>query len=533
MGRQGDKTKKKVPNGIQDTMTSEVKEEIVEIPHIKSGSLFTCSNLFFLIFSVAMAVIVTSLIVKSVELQNETEKQDNIIKQMKLATEDSDKHWKEKVAKSATMVDTLKDNVQSLEKEKEDLMRQIKGLHNEKEKQDNIIKEMKLSTENSDKLWKEKVAQSATKADTLGDNVQSLEKEKKELMRQIKGLHNQVEVKDKHVSEYHETQLKLQKLLEKKEEELSSLKDNLEQNTANAESEKKSLKEQIESSEDQILKLNNDIDEQINSVKVMADDLALIHEEKVQLSAKVDDLRKENDKKSTDISEATKIIKALQTEKDELSNSMKAYEDTTKKESDALNKAKNQCQQKYEENNEILLTQINKLKESLEAEKIEKASLEIESEEKINALVNNHKKEVEILENVSQKDKSELKILSQERESLLQDIEKLTNEVENTKTLLQTGQKELSATKDDKDNCDKMVKSSTEKIAQLENVVEKWKKDYSSTETELVNVRSNLIENESIQIENAKTIEDLTLKLKSVTDENSKLKLSVNTLQKD
>merc|ERR1711915_265308 len=163
----------------------------------------------------------------------------------------------------------------------------------------------------------------------------------------------------------------------------------------------------------------------------------------------------------------------LQTEKDELSNSMKAYEETTQKESDALNKANNRCQQKYEENNEILLTQINKLKESLEAEKIEKASLEIESEEKINALVNNHKKEVEILENVRQKDKSELKILSQERESLLQDIEKLTNEVENTKTLLQTGQKELSATKDDKDNCDKMVISSTEKIAQLENVVEK------------------------------------------------------------
>merc|ERR1711915_224086 len=223
----------------------------------------------------------------------------------------------------------------------------------------------------------------------------------------------------------------------------------------------------------------------------------------------------------------------LQTEKDELSNSMKAYEETTQKESDALNKANNQCQQKYEENNEILLTQINKLKESLEVEKIEKASLEIEIEEKINALVNNHKKEVEILENVSQKDKSELKILNKERESLLQDIKKLTNEVENTKTLLQTGKKELSATKDDKDNCDKMVISSTEKIAQLENVVEKWKKDYSSTETELVNVKANLIENESIQIESAKTIEDLTLKLKSVTDENSKLKLSVNPLQKD
>merc|ERR1711915_1028400 len=146
----------------------------------------------------------------------------------------------------------------------------------------------------------------------------------------------------------------------------------------------KSLKEQLESSEDQILKLNNDIDEQINSVKVIADDLALIHEEKVQLSAKVDDLRKENDIKSTDISDATKIIKALQTEKDELSNSMKAYVDTTKKESDALNKAKNQCQQKYEENNEILSTQINKLKESLKVEKNEKESLEIESEEKIN-----------------------------------------------------------------------------------------------------------------------------------------------------
>ena len=459
MGRQGDKTKKKVLNGIQDTMTSEVKEEIVEIPHIKSGSLFTCSNCFFLIFSVAMAVIVTSLIVKSIEIQNEKEKQDIIIKQMKLATE------------------------------------------------------------NSDKLWKEKVAESAIKADTLKDNVESLEKEKKELMRQIKGLHNQVEVKDKHVSEYHETQLKLQKSLDKKEEELSSLKDNLEQNTANAESEKKSLMEQLESSEDQILKLNNDIDEQINSVKVMAYDLALINGEKVQLSATIDDLRKENDKKSTDISEATKVIKSLQTEKEDLSNSMKEYEDRTNKESDALIKARNQCQQKYEENNEILTTQLNKLKENLEVEKKEKTSLETESEEKINSLVNNHKKEVEILENASQKVTSELKILSQEKESLLQDIEKLTNEVENTKALLHTCQEELSAIKGEKANCDKMVLSSTEKIAQLENVVDKWKQDYSGTETELIKVKANLIENESIQIENAKKIEELTLKLKSVMDE--------------
>ena len=88
MGRQGDKNKKK---WLKEEHIPEEKAKAVadQIQDLRKDSLFSCSNCFLMILTVIIAVIVTSVIVKTVELQQVNNEQGEAIKQMKAEAENT------------------------------------------------------------------------------------------------------------------------------------------------------------------------------------------------------------------------------------------------------------------------------------------------------------------------------------------------------------------------------------------------------------------------------------------------------------
>ena len=79
--------------------------------------------------------------------------------------------------------------------------------------------------------------------------IKGLESEKDELITKLETLNTQLKNKDISADEYHETQLNLQKLLEKREEEITTLSENLKKGFQSFQEEKKSILEQLDTSE--------------------------------------------------------------------------------------------------------------------------------------------------------------------------------------------------------------------------------------------------------------------------------------------
>merc|ERR1711892_1615013 len=166
MGRQGDKHKKKLLK--EDHLPEEKATPVAEqIQNEKRDSIFSCCNIFLMLLTVIASVIVTAVIVKTVELDKLNVDQADTIGRMKAEAENTNQQLQNLLS-------------ESIEKAKND---------------ETLIKSLKSETE--------------------GKNAK------------IETMNFQIENKDKTATEYQKTQVNLQKVIEKREVELTTLSDNL------------------------------------------------------------------------------------------------------------------------------------------------------------------------------------------------------------------------------------------------------------------------------------------------------------------
>merc|ERR1712123_252397 len=86
MGRQGDKHKKKLMK--EDHLPEEKATPVAEqIQHEKKDSIFSCCNIFLMLLTVIAGVIVTAVIVKTVDLEKLNANQADTIGGMKAKAE--------------------------------------------------------------------------------------------------------------------------------------------------------------------------------------------------------------------------------------------------------------------------------------------------------------------------------------------------------------------------------------------------------------------------------------------------------------
>merc|ERR1711892_1370183 len=266
MGRQGDKQKKKLMK--EDNIPEEKATPVAEqIQHEKRDSILSCSNIFLMLLTVIASVIVTAVIVKTVELEKLNVDQADAIGRMKAEAENTNQQLQNLLS-------------ESIEKSKID---------------ETLIKSLKSETE--------------------GMNAK------------IETMISQIENKDKTATEYQKTQVNLQKVIEKREVELTTLSDNLKKGFESFQEEKKTISERLEASkqdhvslqqkyeidmrnvmtenEEATTKLNQLIVDKDGEILTKANSIESLEGTLVIKSESVASLEEENRKLSTDMTEFT------------------------------------------------------------------------------------------------------------------------------------------------------------------------------------------------------------------------------------
>merc|ERR1711892_671451 len=266
MGRQGDKHKKKL---VKEEHLPEEKAIPVakQIQNEKRDSIFSCCNIFLMLMTLIASVIVTAVIVKTVELE-------------KL---------------NANQADTLG--------------------------------RMKAEAENTNEQLQNLMSESIEKAQNDETLITSLKSETEGMNAKIETMNSQIENKDITAAEYKKTQVNLQKVLEQREVELTTLSDNLKKGFESFQEEKKTISEQLESSkqdhvslqkkyeidirnvitenEEETIKLNQLIPDKDGEMLTKANSIESLEETLVIKSESVATLEEENRKLSTDMTEFT------------------------------------------------------------------------------------------------------------------------------------------------------------------------------------------------------------------------------------
>merc|ERR1711892_1110328 len=99
MGRQGDKHKKKLIK--EDHLPEEKATPVAEqIQNEKRDSIFSCCNIFLMLLTVIASVIVTAVIVKTVELEKLTANQADTLGRMKAEAENTNQQLQNLMSES-------------------------------------------------------------------------------------------------------------------------------------------------------------------------------------------------------------------------------------------------------------------------------------------------------------------------------------------------------------------------------------------------------------------------------------------------
>merc|ERR1712123_499359 len=329
MGRQGDKHKKKLMK--EDHLPEEKATPVTEqIQNEKRDSIFSCCNIFLMLLTVIASVIVTAVIVKTVELE-------------KLNVDQAD-----------------------------------------------MIGRMKAEAENTNQQLQNLLSESIEKAKNYETLIKSLKSETEGMNAKIETMNSQIENKDKTATEYQKTQLNLQKVIEKREVELTTLSDNLKKGFESFQEEKKTISEQLEASKQDHVSLQQKYEIDIRNVMTENE------EETTKLNQLISDKDGEMLTKTNSIEslEETLVIKSesvatLKEENRKLSIDMTEFTEEANREIEKIEEDKTKCMQDFETSRKTLLEEKVTLVENIKG-KEDMKSLETQMYAKIKALTSEY-----------------------------------------------------------------------------------------------------------------------------------------------
>merc|ERR1712106_824752 len=326
MGRQGDKQKKKLVK--EDHIPEEKATPVAEqIQNEKKDSIFSFCNIFLMLLTVIASVIVTAVIVKTVELEKLNVDQADTLGRMKAEAEKTNQQLQNLMS-------------ESIEKAKND---------------ETLIKSLKSETDR--------------------------------MNTKIEAMTSQIENKDRTVVEYQKTEVNLQKVLEKREVELTTLSDNLKKGFESFQEEKNIISEQLEASKQDHVSLQRKYE--IDMRNVMTEN----EEATTKLNQLIVDKDGEILTKANSIEslEGTLVIKSesvasLEEENRKLSTEMTEFTEETNREIENIEEEKTKCLQDYETSRKTFREEKLNLEESIKSKEEETKSLRTQMDIKIKAL---------------------------------------------------------------------------------------------------------------------------------------------------
>merc|ERR1712123_463164 len=326
MGRQGDKHKKKLLK--EDHLPEEKATPVAEqIQNEKRDSIFSCCNIFLMLMTLIASVIITAVIVKTVELEKLNVDQADTLGRMKKEAEKSNQQLQNLLS-------------ESIEKAKND--------------------------------------------ETL---IKSLNSETDRMNTKIEAMNSQIENKDRTAVEYQKTEANLQKVIEKREVELTTLSENLKIGFESFQEEKKIISEQLEASKQDHVSLQRKYEIDMRNV------ITENEEDTTKLNQLISDKEGEMLTKANSIKslEDTLVIKSesvatLKEENRKLSTDMTEFTEEANREIEKIEEEKTKCLQDFETSRKTLLEERITLEENFKGKEEDMKSLQIQMDVKIKAL---------------------------------------------------------------------------------------------------------------------------------------------------
>merc|ERR1712106_385635 len=341
MGRQGDKQKKKLLK--EDHLPEEKATPVSEqTQNEKRDSIFSCCNILLMLLTVIASVIVTAVIVKTVELEKLT----------------------------ANQADTLG--------------------------------RMKVEAENTNQQLQNLMSKSIEKAKNDGTLITSLKSETEGMNTKIEAMNSQIVNKDRTAVEYQKTEVNLQKVLGEREVELTTLSENLKIGFESFQEEKKIISEKLEASKQDHVSLQQKYEIDMRNVMTENEEATtklnqLIVDKDGELLTKAN---------SIESLEGTLVIKSesvasLEEENRKLSTEMTEFTEETDREIENIEEEKTKCLQDFETSTKTLLEENLNLEESIKSKEEEIKSLQTQIEVKINALTSEYETTINEVNNLT------------------------------------------------------------------------------------------------------------------------------------
>merc|ERR1711892_912024 len=463
MGRQGDKHKKKLLK--EDHLPEEKATPVAEqIQHEKKDSVFSCCNIFLMLLTVIAGVIVTAVIVKTVELEKRTANQADTLGRMKAEAEKTNQQLQNLLS-------------ESIEKAKND---------------ETLIKSLKSETE--------------------GMNAK------------IETMNSQIENKDKTATEYQKTQVNLQKVIEKREVELTTLSDNLKKGFESFQEEKKMISEQLEASKQDHVSLQQKYEIEMRNV------ITENEEETTKLNQLISDKDGEmlTQANSIESLEETLAIKSesavsLEEENRKLSSDMTEFTEEASREIEKIEEEKTKCLQDFETSRKTLLGERITLEENIKGKEEDMKSLQIQMDVKIKALTSEYETKIEEFDNSNNQLRVEIDAEKKDKNKIVEEKASLSENLDDAQLKLTRVTKDLQEAKLEQEICNKEKVIDSLKVKQLDNQILDLTEIMSTTEEENIVIAEKLSKVESEKVEGNKQLQDLKTKFNGLSQEKTKL----------
>merc|ERR1711892_1484514 len=387
MGRQGDKHKKKLLK--EDHLPEERATPVAEqIQNEKKDSIFSCCNIFLMLLTVIAGVIVTAVIVKTVELE-------------KLNVDQAD-----------------------------------------------TLGRLKAEAENTNQQLQNLMSESVEKAKNGETLITSLKSETDKMNTKIEAMNSQIVNKDRTAVEYQQTEVNLQKVLEKREVELKTLSENLKIGFESFQDEKFIISEQLEASKQDHVSLQRKYE--IDMRNVMTEN----EEATTKLNQLIVDKDGEILTKANSIEslEGTLVIKSesvasLEEENRKLSTDMTEFTEEANREIVKIEEEKTKCLQDFETSRKTLFEERLNLEESIKSKEEEMKSLQTQMDVKINALTSEYETKINQFDNSNNQLRVEIDSEKKEKSKIIEEKASLSENLEDAQLELTKVTKDVQEAK--------------------------------------------------------------------------------------
>merc|ERR1711892_1605731 len=332
-----------------------------------------------------------------------------------------------------------------------------------------MIGRMKAEAENTNQQLQNLLSESIEKANIDETLIKSLKSETEAMNAKIETMNSQIEIKDKTNTEYHKTQVNLQKVIEKREVELTTLSDNLKKGFESFQEEKKTISKQLEASkqdhvslqqkyeidmrnvitenEEETAKLNQLISDKDGEMLTKANSIESLEEALVKKSESVATLEEENMKLSTDMSEFTE----------------EANREIEKNEEE-----KNKCMQDFETSRKTLLEERITLVENIRGKEEDMKSLQTQMDVKIKALTSEYETKIEEFDDLNNQLRVEIDAEKKEKSKVVEEKASLSENLDDAQLKLTKVTKDLQEAKLEQEICNKEKVIDSLKVKQLD-----------------------------------------------------------------